>query len=41
MLADEPDIGTGTDPRGALREALKALGPRMAEELAAGAELPN
>ena len=26
MLADEPDIGTGDDPREALRAALAALG---------------
>jgi hypothetical protein len=38
-LAGESDVGTGTKPREALRETLTALGPRLAEELAAGAEL--
>ena len=38
-LADEPDVGTGTDPREALQEALLALGPRLASELSAGADL--
>jgi len=38
-LADEPDVGTGEDPRGALREALTALGPRLAEELATSADV--
>jgi hypothetical protein len=38
-LADEPDLGTGTHPREALREALMALGPRLATELARRAEL--
>ena len=40
MLADEPDIGTGTDPREALRAALAALGEPYASELARDAELP-
>ena len=40
MLADEPDIGTGTDPREALRAALAALGEPFASELARDAELP-
>jgi hypothetical protein len=26
MLADEPDVGTGDDPRSALHAALEALG---------------
>jgi hypothetical protein len=34
MLADEPDMGTGSDPRAALREALKALGEPLAGDLA-------
>ena len=34
MLADEPDIGTGDDPREALRAALAALGEPFASELA-------
>ena len=38
-LADEPDVETGEEAREALREALAALGPRLAEELAAGAGL--
>jgi hypothetical protein len=38
-LADEPDIGTSGDPRDALREALMALGPRLATELATCADL--
>ena len=40
MLADEPDIGTGSDPREALRAALAALGEPFASELARDAELP-
>ena len=40
MLADEPDIGTGTDPREAVRALLAALGEPFASELAASAELP-
>ena len=40
MLADEPDIGTGSDPREALRAALAALGEPYASELARDAELP-
>ena len=39
MLADEPDVGTGADPREALRAALAALGEPYASELAASAEL--
>ena len=39
MLADEPDIGTGTDPREALRAAFAALGEPFASELAGGTEL--
>ena len=39
MLADEPDIGTGSDPREALRAALAALGEPYASDLAEGAEL--
>ena len=41
MLADEPDIGTGSDPREALRAALAALGEPYASDLAEGAELPT
>ena len=40
-LADEPDIGTSEDPRVALREALMALGERLADELAASADLTD
>jgi hypothetical protein len=40
MLADEPDIGTGTDPQEALHAALAYLGEPFASELAASAELP-
>ena len=40
MLADEPDIGTGIDPREALRAALAALDEPYASELARDAELP-
>ena len=36
-LADEPDIGTGEDPRQALRGALVALGEPIATEMAEGA----
>ena len=39
MLADEPDIGTGSDPREALRAALAVLGEPYASDLAEGAEL--
>lgn len=39
VLADEPDVGVGEDPRSALRQALEALGPRLADELANGASL--
>ncbi len=38
-LADEPDIGTGTDPRKALRGALSALGEPYASDMARDAEL--
>ena len=38
-FAGEPDVGTGTDPREALRQSLQALGPRFADELAASARL--
>ena len=34
MLADEPDIGTGDDPREAFRAALAALGEPLASEMA-------
>jgi hypothetical protein len=34
MLADEPGIGTGSDPREALRAALKALGEPYESDLA-------
>jgi hypothetical protein len=37
MLADEPDIGTGKDPREAIRAALDALGEPYASEMAASA----
>jgi hypothetical protein len=40
MLADEPDIGTGDEPREALRAALAALGEPYASEMAASAGLP-
>ena len=40
MLADEPDVGTGSEPREALRAALAALGEPYASELAASAQLP-
>ena len=40
MLADEPDIGTASDPREALRAALAALEEPYASELAASAEQP-
>ena len=39
MLADEPDIGTGEDPREALHAALAALGEPYAAEMAAAADL--
>ena len=35
-LADEPDVGTGMEPREALHETLMSLGPRLASELADG-----
>ena len=37
-MADESAIGTGSDPREALRDALKALGDPVAWDLADGAE---
>jgi hypothetical protein len=40
LRADEPDIGTGSDPRKALRAALKALGEPYAADMATSAELP-
>ncbi len=40
-LADEPDVGTGEDPREALQQALMALGPQFAHVLAASADLPG
>ena len=40
MLAEQPDIGTGHDPREALRAALAAPGEPFASELTASAELP-
>jgi len=39
LLADEPDIGTGSDPREALRAALAALGEPYATEMAPSADL--
>ena len=39
MLADEPDIGTGSDPREALRAALAALGEPFASDLTHSARL--
>ena len=39
MLADEPDIGTGSDPREALRAALAALGEPYAWDLADSAKV--
>jgi hypothetical protein len=38
-LAGEPDVGTGTSAREALEGALLALGPRLAAEIAAEADL--
>ena len=40
-FAGEPDVGTGTDPREAIKEALLALGPRLAEELSANVNLQD
>jgi hypothetical protein len=40
MLADEPDIGTGDDPREALKAVLAALGEPYASVMAAGARMP-
>lgn len=40
MLADEPDIDAGEDPRESLRASLAALGEPYASEMAARAELP-
>jgi hypothetical protein len=39
MLADESDVGTGSEPREALRAALAALGEPYATEMAERAEL--
>ena len=39
MLADQPDVGTGSDPREALRTALAALGEPIAWDLADSAKL--
>jgi hypothetical protein len=39
MLADQPDIGTGTDPRDALRNGWAALGEAFASKLARDAVL--
>ena len=38
-FADEPHVGTGHEPREALRGALGALGEPYAEEMARDAEL--
>ena len=38
-FAGEPDVGTGTEPRAALRAALTALGEPYATEMAEGADL--
>lgn len=38
-LADEPDVGTGDDPREAVRDALTSLGHRFATEMAASAPI--
>ena len=38
-FADEPDVGTGHEPREALRGALAALGEPIASEMAESAEL--
>src|SRR5687767_13943782 len=38
MLADEPDAGTGSDPRAALRAEPAALGEPWASEMAAAAD---
>lgn len=40
-LADEPDVGISEDPWEAVRDALLALGPRLANELAASTDLPS
>jgi len=40
-LADEPDVGTGIEPREALRAALAALGEPYATEMAESAELSD
>ena len=39
MLAEEPYIGTGSDPRQALRDAVKGLGEPIAWDLADSAKL--
>ena len=38
-LADEPDVGTGMEPREALRPALLSLGPKLADESAVAGSL--
>ena len=40
-LADEPDVGTGMEPREALRGVLSALGPRVAADLAESAHIES
>jgi hypothetical protein len=40
MLADEPDIETGSDQRSASHAALEVLGEPYATEMVASAELP-
>ena len=40
-LADEPDVGTGMEPRDALRAVLMALGERYAEEMAESAVIAD
>jgi hypothetical protein len=39
-VASEPDVGTGYQPREALRAALEALGEPYATEMAGSADLP-
>jgi hypothetical protein len=41
MLADEPGVGTGSDPREALWAALAALGEPYASELARDAKFAD
>lgn len=38
-LAGEPDVGTGEDPREAIRDALTSLGDRFSQDLAASAQI--